>query len=87
MKKYHIAEILTTLTKQVPTENQDLITLAIATVDNIQQDQPTKSLAIKIIRDKGYEDLAHFLELLNADYTSIQLGEEYAKKIFTSTTL
>ena len=76
-----IMEVFALLERKVKKQNLEVVELAKQVVDNIYQDEQTKFSAIESVNNLGYKDYAHFLELLDANYTKVKIADEYIKQL------
>ena len=76
-----IMEVFALLERQVKKQDLEVVELAKQVVDNIDQDEQTKYLAIQVVNNLGYKDYVHFLDLLDANYTEVKIADEYIKQL------
>jgi len=79
--KVDIMSLLNFLDGSIKQEDKSLIKVAKDAVNDTLQDKKTRELAIKSVKDKGYEDYAYFLEYIDNGYSDIKISDGYKAEL------
>ena len=74
-EKTNVVDLIQYFSEDLNDRQKSMVNIATEVVDNIQQDDETKQQAIQAVKDAGFVEIAHYLEMLDAGNVEFKVSD------------